>query len=166
MGMLLGFVVVVERDEEGYMGAYLCTDENGVPVEFRHTSSVKPNRRQELLYGRTLKPELIGKHIAGTLLKDVEHRPSVILTDQEAVLSGFEGEGVAVIQVVEAGEAGSPEGEDTRRVDTPGGSVTLRCGQADLASLDQLADQLRGIDLLEPLERARNVLEEVHHGAV
>jgi hypothetical protein len=100
----IGYVVVVKR-EEGYVGGYLCANERGAPIEFWHTteSPIKVNRLQELLYGKTLMPELIGRHITGTLLSD-EHgkpkiKPSLLLTKDDAILRGFDNPNIPVVLI-------------------------------------------------------------------
>jgi len=163
MDTLLGFVVVVER-EDGFAGGYLCTNMVGVPIEFKYTSGVKPSHRQELLYGRTLKPELLGKHITGTLLRGIDPRPQVILTDEEAVLLGFQESGLEVLQVIQGDGANEAESLTTRRVETATGAVTLKC-RGDVQALDELLGKLSDVDLLEPLDRAKKVLEDLRQGA-
>jgi hypothetical protein len=77
----LGYVVV-RQGEEGYIGGYLCADERGVPIEFWHTtgSPVRADRFQVLLYGKTLKPELLGRNITGSLLGDEQGNHPANLT--------------------------------------------------------------------------------------
>src|SRR4030042_3207646 len=100
----IGYVVVVKR-EEGYVGGYLCANERGAPIEFWQTteSPIKINRLQTLLYGKTLMPELIGRHITGTLLSDQHEnpriKPSLLLTKEEAILRGFDVPGIPLILI-------------------------------------------------------------------
>jgi hypothetical protein len=75
-------------------------NERGAPIEFWHTteSPIKINRLQALLYGKTLMPELIGRHITGTLLSD-EHGEPRIKPSLQGCLINVEykpGEGVKV----------------------------------------------------------------------
>jgi len=159
--VLVGFVVIVDRGDAGYAGGYLCTNQHGVPIEFRYTAPVKPTRPQELLYGRALKPQLFGKHIAETLLKDAEHPPMAVLTDDSAVLAGYEPQEPPIFQVVPDTQAGGARGTETsQRVETPGGAVLLTWRKAD-SRAPELIERLSRIDLREPFERAKKVLDEI-----
>lgn len=48
----LGFLTVVEHKQHGLFGGYLVLNQVGRPLEFHCTAPVKPNRAQEILYGR------------------------------------------------------------------------------------------------------------------
>src|SRR4051812_23172961 len=54
----LGFLTVVEDEQQGLVGGYLLLNPLGRPVEFHCTAPVKPNRAQQILYGPTLRPYL------------------------------------------------------------------------------------------------------------
>lgn len=58
----------------------------GRPLEFHCTAPVRPNRAQQILYGPTLQPYLLGEQIGGTLLAQAKLRPLLVLTDQAAML--------------------------------------------------------------------------------
>lgn len=162
---LFGFIVIADRGDAGYTGGYLCTNQDGVPVEFRYTSPVKPTRRQELLYGRTLKPQLLGKHIAGVLLRDTGHRPMAVLTDESAVLLGLEGCEPPVLQVLSNTEQAKTGGAGTSQVlETPCGAVTL-AWRGTVAPVPELLERLRKMDLRESLERAKGVLNEIEESS-
>jgi hypothetical protein len=71
---------------EGYLGAILVTDEQGVPLEFRCTHPVKPTAIQRRLYGDTLEPH-VGVILCGVpLAKSLQHKPSLLLVPQEFLL--------------------------------------------------------------------------------
>ena len=54
---LIGFLALYETSpRDGYLGAILITDLQGVPQEFRCTHPVKPTALQKPLYGNTLEP--------------------------------------------------------------------------------------------------------------
>ncbi len=166
-GQRIGYVVVIKR-EEGYVGGYLCTNERGAPIEFWHTteSPIKVNRLQELLYGKTLMPELLGRHITGTLLSD-EHgkpktKPSLLFTKQEAILRGFDVPGITVI-LIEPLEASPPLNDDPtcQRITTGTGEVAVRWKQESTADVKQLIPKLKSVDVLEPFERICMLLDEL-----
>ena len=81
-----GYLSAVESAEHGFFGGYLLVSPLGRPVEFHCTAPVRPSRAQEILYGPTLRPYLLGEQIAGTLLSKAQLRPQIILTDQPSVL--------------------------------------------------------------------------------
>jgi len=82
----LGFLTAVEVPEKGYVGGLLVTTHNGRPLEFQCTVPVKPNATQEILYGPTLEPFILGELIGGTLLDKAGIKPHLILTDRLQIL--------------------------------------------------------------------------------
>lgn len=82
----LGFLTTVELAEKGYVGGLLVTNQHGRPLEFQCTTPVKPNRTQEILYGPTLRPFVLGELIGGTLIDKVGVKPDLILTEQPELL--------------------------------------------------------------------------------
>ncbi len=83
----IGFLTVVRQVEHGYVGGYLIVNQLARPIEFHCTVPVKPNRAQEILYGRTLEPYLLGEQIGATLIGKSSSRPLLVCTDQPAVLA-------------------------------------------------------------------------------
>ena len=162
--LLIGFVVVVEREDGSCEGSYLCTDLSGAPVEYRYTSPIKPTRAQKLLYGAALKRELFGRCIAGVLLKNVEHKPAAVLTDRELIFRGSDGYDFPVFQVT-FGAPGYGDSETTRLVETPAGIIGLRWLDKDTPRANELVERLCGVDLKEPFARTQNILEEVRRMA-
>ena len=156
--LVLGFIVIAHYGNEGYAGGCLCTNEKGVPLEFRYTAPVQPTRLQELLYGPTLKPELFGQLIASELLKGAEHSPRAVVTDEEAILLGLQSR-LAVFQIVRTPEGDQPHDQErSRQVQTPQGPIVLRWRQQ---GIEEFVERLCGIDLLEPLDRVKKLLSEI-----
>ena len=81
-----GYLSAVESAEHGFFGGYLLVSPLGRPVEFHCTAPIRPSRAQQILYGPTLQPYLLGEQIAGTLLAKAQTKPQIILTDQSSVL--------------------------------------------------------------------------------
>jgi hypothetical protein len=81
-----GYLSAVESAEYGYFGGYLVLSVLGRPLEFHCTAPIRPSRAQEILYGPTLKPYLLGEQICGALLSKAKLTPVVVLTDHDAVL--------------------------------------------------------------------------------
>lgn len=82
----LGFLAAIEVPERGYIGGLLVTNRFGRPLEFQCTTPVKPNRTQEILYGPTLIPFVLGELIGRTLLEKVGVKPHFVLTESTEVL--------------------------------------------------------------------------------
>lgn len=82
----LGFLAVF-HEGGGYHGGYLVTNSWGRPLEFRISSSVKPNRVHHTLYGSTLEPYVCGEVIGKTLIDKTPVTPDLIVTDHPMVLS-------------------------------------------------------------------------------
>ena len=82
-----GYFSTVQTAEHGYFGGYLIVSALGRPLEFHFTSPVRPSRAQEILYGPTMQPYLLGEQIGGTLLGAAKLTPRLLLTDQAAMLA-------------------------------------------------------------------------------
>lgn len=82
----LGFLTAIQIPERGFVAGLLVTNRFGRPLEFQCTSPVKPNRTQELLYGPTLVPFILGELISRTLIEKIAVKPHVILTDNRDIL--------------------------------------------------------------------------------
>ena len=79
-------MAAVEVDGRGCVGGLLVTNHNGRPLEFQCTTPVKPDRTQEILYGRMLRPWLLGELIGKTLLDRVAIKPELIVTSDPDLL--------------------------------------------------------------------------------
>ena len=82
----LGFLAAVEVEGRGYVGGLLVTSQNGRPLEFQCTTPVKPDRTQEILYGKLLRPWLLGELIGRTLLDRVSIKPDLVVTGDVDIL--------------------------------------------------------------------------------
>jgi hypothetical protein len=82
----LGFMTAVEIGDRNFVGGLLVTDRFGRPLEFQCTTPVKPNRTQELLYGPTLVPFILGDLLGKALLDRVSVKPSLIMTSRVEML--------------------------------------------------------------------------------
>src|SRR5579862_9138993 len=83
----LGFLTAIEVPERGFVGGLLVTNHFGRPLEFQCTAPLRPNRTQEILYGPTLLPYLLGDLIGRTLIEKVGIKPHLVLTEREDLLS-------------------------------------------------------------------------------
>lgn len=82
----LGFIAAVEVEGRGHVGGLLVTNHNGRPLEFQCTTPVRPDRTQEILYGRMLRPWLLGELIGKTLMDRVSIKPDVVFTSDPDIL--------------------------------------------------------------------------------
>lgn len=81
-----GYLSTLETPDHGFFGGYLLVSPLGRPLEFHCTAPVQPSRAQQILYGPTLQPYLLGEQIGGTLLTQAKLRPNLVLTDQLAAV--------------------------------------------------------------------------------
>jgi len=83
----IGFLTSVRTTDKAFVGGLLVTDRFGRPLEFQCTTPVKPNRTQELLYGPTLEPFILGELLGKTLLNRIGVKPTLTVTDCEDMLA-------------------------------------------------------------------------------
>jgi hypothetical protein len=81
----LGFLTVV-REANAYVGGYLVTNQWGRPLEFRLSTTVQPNRVQQILYAETLEPYICGDLIGKALVEKTSTAVAVIVTDTEPAI--------------------------------------------------------------------------------
>jgi hypothetical protein len=82
----LGFLAAIEVPDRGFVGGLLVTNHFGRPLEFQCTAPLKPNRAQEILYGPTLVPYVLGDLIGRTLIEKVGVKPHLVLTERNDLL--------------------------------------------------------------------------------
>lgn len=157
----LGFLTTIECPDGALIGGLLVTNHYGRPLEFQCTTPVKPNRTQEVLYGPTLVPFLLGEVIGRTLVEKMNIKPNLILIEQElaielqnhisipvAILSDVE-------QILEENDSFVCEqvGKNRLRFDA--------CHQAGKTAIANTSKKIPGdADLGEPFERVREALNE------
>lgn len=158
----LGFMETMEVDGRGHIGGLLITNQHGRPLEFQCTTPVRPNRTQEILFGESLRPWLLGELIGSTLLDRVAIKPSIIITS-DPVLLELRNHTAIPVACADAISTGKSPGSDPVSTVRVGGSV-LRFHDAHGLDADTLAKQRHLIpdsaDLAEPLERVREALAE------
>jgi hypothetical protein len=163
-----GYLSVVHSAEHGYFGGYLIISELGRPLEFHCTSPVRPSRAQEILYGPTLQPYLVGEQIAAALLKAAKLTPRLVLTDQAAMLAARRCVEVPVALVVARREASS----SGTAVEVLHGEIDrIHAGEYELqlplgfeaereAVLQGIALVSQRVDLSEPFGRIHEAIRE------
>lgn len=83
--LTIGFLTAI-AEGNGHLGGYLVTNAWGRPLEFRLTSSVQPNRVQEILYGATLHEYVLTDLIGRTLVEKTATQPALVVVDTAALL--------------------------------------------------------------------------------
>lgn len=156
----LGFLTAIELPGGGYVGGLLVTNRFGRPLEFQCTTPVRPNRTQEILYGPTLKPFVLGELIGKTLVEKAAVKPDVVLTEADDLLElrSHVAQPVAVVGSEASGGRQSPE--SNLRL----GKQTLRFHPSHAQDGPKLAKSAATVpeqaDLFEPFERVREALQE------
>jgi hypothetical protein len=157
----LGFLTAMEVPEQGFVGGLLITNRHGRPLEFQCTAPLKPNRTQEILYGSTLGPYVMGEVIARTLVEKVGVKPHLILTERTEILELRNHVAMPIgcldadqsEKVPSATESGFKIGRQWFRVHSG--------HNADRGELETQTTQVpKDADMREPFERVREALLE------
>ncbi len=178
----LGFLTVLEHEQQGLVGGYLILNTAGRPLEFHCTAPVKPSRAQQILFGPTLDSYLYGEQIGQTLLAKGSIAPVAVCTDVQRVLSVRDYVSLPLALVL-VGEDKPPAQETsapppTWRFDAPHhagpdmhafeiGRNRLAVAAHRDADRHEIVARLNGLaafDLSEPFERIREAVEEAHKG--
>jgi len=151
----LGFLTAVEDAERGFVGGLLVTNRYGRPLEFQCTAPVKPNRAQQILYGPTLRPFVLGELIGRTLVEKVGVKPHLVLIESDEVLDLRQHVSMVVAYLKKAtGDA----------AELQFGKHTIAFHPDHAGDKAEIAKHARSIseeaDLKEPFDRVREALTE------
>ena len=178
-----GYLTVLEHDPDGLLGGYLIIDGRGRPLEFHCTAPVQPSRAEQILYGPTLGPCLVGEQIGGGLVAAARLRPKVILIDKlDLSFLGpqHEIETVLLVASTDTGSAGGASEPRLRGVGDPtslpqtAGATARHSFQVDRyrfelppnrlgdpSTVSLLLESLsQRVDLAEPFERIHLAIRE------
>lgn len=165
-----------------WVGGYLLVSGRGRPLEFHCTAPVTASHAQRILYGRSLRPFLMGEHLGATLVGAAKLRPDVLLiADADAAGAGRAGDTPVVLLPSAAGDPGDrghspaspPPAEPPlpglavdcwflpRRASPTGGPLPTDTERV-AAGLRELAES---VDLAEPFDRIREAIAEAHRAA-
>ncbi len=169
----LGFLTAIEVPDKGFVGGLLVTNHCGRPLEFQCTVPVKANTTQEILYGPTLAPFILGELIGSTLVEKAGVRPLWILTDSEQILElrNHIDRPVAIVQPAPKEASPSESANSESANDESAHGRTIRLGRQiirfhpahtdDHAVVSRDSKQIPAdADLQEPFERVREALQE------
>jgi hypothetical protein len=165
----LGFLTAIDVPERGFVGGLLVTNRQGRPLEFQCTTPVKANPTQQVLYGPTLTPFILGELIGGVLVEKACIKPHLILTDRKPILELRNHIATPVLWVA------LPESEPATDACIPFESIEIPLGKQvvridashaeDRGLIEQEAGQLpKEADLCEPFRRVHEALLETVRG--
>jgi len=159
----LGFLTAIEVPERGFVGGLLVTNHFGRPLEFQCTAPLKPNRAQEILYGPTLVPYVLGDLIGRTLIEIVGVKPHLVLTERNDLLPMRELVSIPVACFDEQPASGESQGAAEPSPCRLGRQILrFHAAHAEDQSVVQkgAASVPQDADLREPFERVREALNE------
>lgn len=180
-----GYLTTTKSPEHGYFGGYLIVSVLGRPQEFHCTAPIRPSRAQQILYGPTLEPYLLGEQICGSLLEVAKLTPCLIMTDCEAALHARPPEGVPMVLVTAIDEQVAAAKKPNDQTDSfpasndfNAGSVQTRMLSSEFtfgayqiqlplhyereqkAVVDALTLLVQHVDLAEPFARIHDAIRE------
>jgi hypothetical protein len=161
-----GYLSTWDSPEHGCLGGYLVVSPLGRPLEFHCTAPVKTSRAQQILYGPTLWPYVLGEQIGGTLLAQAKLRASVILVDHPAAfcLSSQLSTPMVRLHIAEGESLGaSPSAATSANIVTVARfacEFAPNCVSDHEPVREALARLAQIVDLAEPFERIREAIRE------
>jgi hypothetical protein len=164
----LGFLTVLQeangpgREQPGYLGGYLVTNNWGRPLEFRLSTAVQPNRVQQILYASTLRAYICADLIGKTLLDKTSSAAQLVVTDTRDVLDLRRRVEVPVVWLAPFDATPPVAGENCVR-QAEGGRPAIFAHPhfpVDVAVVRELLAGLEGVDLAEPFARIREAIPE------
>ena len=152
------FISVSGDCRHGFVGGSLILNQRGRPIEFHCTTPVKPNRAQEILYGPTLRPHVIGEQIAAALYNKIKSPPQWVLSSNpEAMLLREQIDVPLVVIAKQPPENGCPL--DVMMDDES--AWVHQDFESDLPQAREIWQKMSSwIDLCEPFERIREAIQE------
>jgi hypothetical protein len=156
----LAFIDVAVFSDGSIRGGILTTDLETRPYEFRVTSPIKPTQVQQILYGASLKDYVYGELICAPLVKATKEKLSLVLAKEPYIVAMRPLVSVPVILVHHDGKS---MGENLRPVSLS----SHQSFQSELSFAQTvLAPVMQSHDLIEPFERLKLALNEVHRTGV
>ncbi len=173
LGKTLAFLgLYPNQSKDGFLGAILITDIQGVPKEFRATHPVRPTLVQKPLYGEALEP-YIGVELCGKpLLRSITNKPDLVVVASNYLLRVRSAGNCPVIYVRRAGEVievdssgGATRTLQRDRMDSPTGrfqpivyETNLDFAEDREAARSLANEAFKYVDLVEPFTRIQTAL--------
>ena len=146
------------------IGGYLLLNDLGRPAEFHCTEPVKPNRAQEILFGKTLDSYLYGERIGKALTDASKVQPDLLFTDLPSVLEVRKLYAQPIIFVPNNSQGIPANG--TSLVFGSNQIVISRKFPEDQHTLESnWQDVLTNWDLAEPFQRIHEAIQETQKAA-
>jgi len=156
----LAFIDVTVFSDGSIRGGILTTDIETRPFEFRVTSPIKPTQVQQILYGASLKDYVYGELICVPLVKATKEKLSVVLTKENFLISARPLVSTPVILIRSNNTQASDGIKSVSFSSHRNFQNELSFAQTILTPITQKHD------LLEPFERLRLALNEVHRAGL
>jgi hypothetical protein len=156
----LAFIDVMIFPDGSIRGGILTTDIETKPYEFRVTSPIKPTQTQQILYGSSLKDYVYGELICVPLIKATKEKLSMVLAKENYLIATRPLVSVPVILMY-------PNGTQVGQGIRPVSLSSHKNFQNELTFAQTiLAPIMQKHDLLEPFERLRLALSEIHKSSL
>jgi hypothetical protein len=152
----LAFMDVILFSDGAIRGGILTTDIETRPYEFRITSAIKPTQLQQMLYGTSLKDYVYGELICAPLIKATKEKISFVLTKERYIM---EVRPLVAVPIVLMSYNDKAAGDGAKTVNFQmhkDYSTELSQAKVILTPITQK------LDLMEPFERLKLALNEVH----
>ena len=167
----IGFFSLYDTDTaDSYVGALLVTDQNGIPLEFKCTHSVKPTLIQKTLYGEKLKPYIAITLCGIPLLNNISNKPDILFISTPFILGLRPEIEIPTLLIRRTGETLNLQTEDD---ETEKQKIENESGQYNAIILQTHPDNkeesklligtvnqlFNNFDLIEPFERMKKSIE-------
>jgi hypothetical protein len=156
----LAFVDVTVFSDGSVRGGILTTDIETRPFEFRVTSPIKPTQVQQILYGSSLKDYVYSELICAPLIKATKEKLSMILVKEIFLISMRPLISVPVL----IARTNNPQTGDGIRAITLSPHQNFKNELSFAETI--LTPVMKKHDLLEPFERLKLALNEVHRAGL
>lgn len=161
------------EDGKAIRGAILVTDDLTRPLEFRCTSPIRPTKLQTILYGQSLESHILCELVGLPLFRAITGGARIVIIRKKQLLLLRPRIEAPVVWLGTHGESevpsGGSDGGDSPLITSTSGKFepVIVSGPPEYASETQEArKKLQEIfernDLMEPFERMRIALEQVH----
>ena len=151
----LAFIEIAVFEDGALRGGMLVTDEKTRPYEFRVTSAIKPTSMQTIVYGQTLKEYIYTDLIGLPLLKSAQEPISLGLSRDANILATRPNLDFPIVYLKKAAST-----DHTRHQVMPVVHEQFHSEEPWVQSV--LSGLPISLDLLEPFERIKTALVEVH----
>lgn len=168
----IGFLSLYDLETpDTYVGSLLITDENGIPLEFKCTQSVKPTAIQKTLYGDKLKPYIAITLCGIPLLNSINNKPDLLCINIPFILDIRTEIEIPTILIRRAGEIvnlGTDKQNDNekQRIENELGSfqsIIIQSHQDHKEESKRFTSNINELfnnfDLVEPFERMKKSIE-------